>query len=557
MKKIIKYTSLVLAMLVATVSCETTELGILNDPNASTPESLDVDFTLNSIQFNFSEFFEEATGAGAEAVRLEYMFNEYNNRFQNTNANLQNTWQFAYAVVLQDIETLLPIATESELFVHSGIARTIKAYILMTLVDYWGDVPLSEAFAGGEGNLFPSVDPGADVYAVALAELNEAIADFNRNSVGSPAADLFYGGDVDSWITLVNTLKFKYYLNLRLTNQGEAASQIQSLIDGGNLILDSDNDFVWTAGTADLPLSKHQYYFNEYEQANTGDYISNYLMWTMAVEKGIDDPRLRYYVYRQVDAFPTDDATLDNEIDCHDDPRPASFAPIDAISAFPLPFCSLFGRGDGYWGRDHAEADGIPPDNTKRSTWGVYPAGGRFDDNDAESISAGDGLDGAGIWPIMMDSFVYFMRAEAALTLGTSDDPRTMLESGVRASIARVTGFLPNPGDFTNVPTDTDVEDYVSTVLDLYDAETTDQGRMAVIGKEYWIALFGNGIESFNLYRRTGSPINLQPTLLGLGNFPRTFLYPAVSVDRNPNMQQKSNLSVQTFWDNNPADFVQ
>ena len=141
------------------------------------------------------------------------------------------------------------------------------------------------------------------------------------------------------------------------------------------------------------------------------------MMWALAVEKGLEDPRLRYYVYRQVDAFPTDPATLDNEIDCWNDPRPDSFAPIDAISAVPLPFCSLFGRGDGYWGRDHAEADGIPPDNTKRATYGTYPIGGRFDDDDAESISAGDGLDGAGIWPIMMSSFAYFMRAEAALYL--------------------------------------------------------------------------------------------------------------------------------------------
>ncbi|MEM9000362.1 MAG: SusD/RagB family nutrient-binding outer membrane lipoprotein [Bacteroidota bacterium] len=555
--KIIKRITWLFALLIVSISCETTELGILNDPNVSSPDNLDVDFTLNAIQFNFSEFFEEATNAGAETVRLEYMFNQYENRFTNTNANLQNTWSLAYATVLQDIETLLPITDTSDLYVHSGIARTIKAYILMTLVDFWGDVPLSESFQGGDGVIFPTVDPGEEVYAVALQELNTAIADFARTSVGTPAQDLFYDGDTDSWTLLANTLKLKYYLNLRLTNQAEAASEIQALISGGNIITDSDNDFVWSAGTADLPLSKHQWYVDEYEAATPGEYMTNYMMWALAVEKGIDDPRLRYYIYRQVDAFPTDPATLDNEIDCWNDPRPASYAPIDAISPVPLPFCSLFDRGDGYWGRDHAEADGIPPDNTKRATYGTYPIGGRFDDNDAEPISAGDGLDGAGIWPIMMNSFVYFMRAEAALFLATSDDPRMMLEQGVRESIATVTGFLPNPGDFTNVPTQDDIDGYVDEVLSLYDAETSDTGRMNVIGKEYWISLFGSGIEGYNLYRRTGAPNNLQPTLLGTGNFPRTFLYPAVSVDRNQNIQQKGDLTVQTFWDNNPAGFIQ
>ena len=556
MKKVIQYTIGVFALLLATVSCETTELGILQDPNSSSPDNLDVDFTLNSIQFNFSEFYEESVQPGAEAIRLEQMFNEYANRFQNTNAALQNTWQLAYAVVLQDIETLLPTAQENDLYIHSGIARVIKAYVLMTLVDYWGDVPYADALSGGEGQLFPPVTPGAEVYAAALAELNQAIADLNTPASGAPAQDLFYDGDTDAWIALANTLKLKYYLNLSLTDQAGATSAIQSLINGGNLILSSDQDFTWKAGTADNPLSKHQYYVDEYEAATPGAYISNYLMWTMAVEKGIDDPRLRYYVYRQVDAFPGDVATLDNEIDCWNDPRPTTYAPIDAISAVPLPFCALFDRGDGYWGRDHAEADGIPPDNTKRSTYGPYPVGGRFDDDDAESIDSGDGLDGAGIWPIMMSSFTYFMRAEAAVRLGTSDDARAMLEAGVRESIATVQAFLPNPGDFTNVPDATDVDNYVDTVLALYDAETTNAGRMAVIGKEYWIAAFGNGVEPFNLYRRTGAPVNLQPTYLGLGNFPRTFLYPSVSVDRNSAVSQKPNLSVPTFWDNNPADLT-
>ena len=538
-------------------ACETTELDLLNDPNSPAPDNINVDFTLNSIEFNFAEFYESASAAGSEATRLEYQFDTYANNFNNTNPDVSSTWSTGYATVLRDIKALLPIAEENEFFVHAGIAKTIRAYTLMTLVDFFGDVPLSEALQGDEGLTFPGVDSASDVYSAALADLNDAIEDFGKTSISDPANDLFFDGDTDQWIKFANTLKLKYYLNTRLITQAESATQIQNLITDDNLITDSSDNFIWQFGTADLPQSRHQYYVNEYLAASTGDYISNYLMWTLAVEKSIDDPRLRYYVYRQVDEFPSDPATLDNEIDCWNDPRPSSYAPIDAISAVPLPFCSLFGRGDGYWGRDHAEADGIPPDNTKRATYGAYPAGGRFDDNDAEGISANDGLDGAGIWPIMTDSFVYFMRAEAALYLGTSDDARTMLETAVRASITNVTSILPNPIDFSNTPSQSDIDDYVTVVLNLYDSASSDTERMNVIGKEYWISLFGNGIEAYNLYRRTGAPNNLQPTLLGTGNFPRTFLYPNVVVDRNPNIQQKADLTVQTFWDNNPADFIQ
>ncbi|MDC6366697.1 SusD/RagB family nutrient-binding outer membrane lipoprotein [Allomuricauda sp. AC10] len=557
MKKNINKLFLIFLLLAVFWSCETTELDLTVDPNSPNPENLDTDFTLNRIQLDFAEIFEEATEAGAEAVRLEYMFGEYDVSYNSTNANTTRLWRVAYADVLEDIEALLPTAEASELFVHAGIARVMKAYTLMTLVDFFGDIPFSTANKGDEGELFPTVDNGEDVYAVALEELNNALADFDKTSTATPTNDLYYGGDVDKWIEFTNTLKFKYYLNLRLSDTAEASSGINALLNQ-NLIDDSDSNFIFQFGTADLPQSKHHYYVEEYEAATPGEYITNFLMWSLAVEKGFDDPRLRYYVYRQVGEFPTDPAVLNNEISCWNNSRPPTFAPIDAVIPVPLPFCSLFDRGDGYWGRDHANSQGIPPDNSKRSTFGPYPVGGRYDANDFDPISSGDGLDGAGIWPIMMNSFVYFMRAEAALTLGTVDDPAVMLEQAVRSSIADVQalgGSYVAGLDQSFVPTSDDVDNYVAYVMNQFNAATTDDARMAIIGKEYWIASFGNGVEAYNLYRRTGTPINMTPTLLGTSDFPRTFLYPAESVDRNFNIDQKT-LTVKTFWDTNADGFI-
>ena len=72
--------------------------------------------------------------------------------------------------------------------------------------------------------------------------------------------------------------------------------------------------------------------------------------------------------------------------------------------------------------------------------------------------------------------------------------------------------------------------------------------------KEYYIALWGNGIESYNNYRRTGKPSNMQPVLqTNPGPFIRSFLYPSVYVNLNKNATQKSSTAVQVFWDINPA----
>lgn len=554
MKNIFKY--LFAFSLIFFMSCEITDLDKQVDPTVPSPDNLDVDLTLNSIEINFASFFGSVTEATAEAVRLEYMFDRYEVNFNSSNANLQNAWSTAYATILEDVEALLVPAQENELYIHSGIARTIRAYVLLTMVDLFGDVPYAEANLGGE-NLFPGLSEGSEVYAAAISELDMALADFNNVADGTaePTTELFYDSDVSAWIDLVNTLKMKANLNLRLVNESGASTAINSILESGNFISDSDNNFVFQYNSSSL-IGKHPYFVEEYEAASVGEYIPNYLMWTMAVEKDVEDPRLRYYTYRQVNEFPTDPATLNNEIDCWNDPRPDSYAPVDAISPEPLPFCALFDRGDGYWGRDHAEADGIPPDNTKRTTFGVYPVGGKFDDDQARTISNTDGLQGAGIWPIMNASFVYFMRAEAALYLNTGEDPKVMLEEGVRTHIAYVMSFLSDPSQFDNVPSDDDVEAYVNEVLSLYDAAGSDEERMEVIAKEYWIALFGNGIEAYNLYRRTGHPKNLQPTLLGTGNFPRSFLYPNNSVNSNPSISQKADLTTQVFWDTNPAGFI-
>jgi hypothetical protein len=69
--------------------------------------------------------------------------------------------------------------------------------------------------------------------------------------------------------------------------------------------------------------------------------------------------------------------------------------------------------------------------------------------------------------------------------------------------------------------------------------------------------LFGNGIDAFNTYRRTGKPENLQGGLISnIGKAYRSFTYPSQYVTRNANATQKPDNAVQVFWDNNPANFI-
>ena len=74
-----------------------------------------------------------------------------------------------------------------------------------------------------------------------------------------------------------------------------------------------------------------------------------------------------------------------------------------------------------------------------------------------------------------------------------------------------------------------------------------------MIAKEFFVALYGNGIDAYNFYRRTGYPSDLQPDLEpNPGAFIRSFLYPAVYANNNNTVTQKTSVTEKVFWDNNP-----
>jgi hypothetical protein len=205
--------------------------------------------------------------------------------------------------------------------------------------------------------------------------------------------------------------------------------------------------------------------------------------------------------------------------------------------------------------------EGIPPDGLKRTAYGIYPAGGRFDNNAGQSVSPTAGSGGAGIQPIMLPAFVDFMLAEAALTMtGVAGNPKTLMLSGITksqnyvrafslaSSQASVISAFQTDAQFTKARTD-----YGTYVGAEYDAATAGR-RMYLVGREYWLSLYGNGNEAYNLYRRTGQPDGMQPGLLAnFGVFPRSLFYPNVYVTTNFNAVQKASQGVRVFWDTNPA----
>ncbi len=543
---------ILLALLLVTLSCETLDLDVNTDPNNATPANADVDLLLNGTLVDFSKWISEEDNdnrfgfeAGMRVVRMLHAYGPlYQNAFEP--GDFDDVWRQGYAGVLIDIKDLKDIAIPNNLTHHLGIAQVLESYTLTTLVDYFGDVPYSEAVMGAD-NLNPKTDDDQLIYDAALELLDKAILNLESTpsaGLSNGAKDLFYDGDISKWITLAKTLKLRIYNNTRLVDESTSRNGINALINDGDLLDLSAEDFNVSFGTNNAaPDVRHPQFINNYVNSPSGEYMSMYFMNLMV---STDDPRTRYYFYRQVGEYPANDAQGIFDLPCLAESYPSHYTPgVD-------PFCTSI--GDGYWGRIHFDDQGLPSDENKITTWGTFPIGGKFDDDSFATVKQTSGMQGAGIQPVILSSYVYLMRAEAALTLGTNDSDAAMLEAGIRASIDKVINFDPATLDSDFAASQAAINAYVDEVLLAYSTASNEE-KLNIIMTQAFIANWGNGVEPYNNYRRTGMPLNIQPAQTeNPGAFIRTFKYPSVAIDNNSNISPKADQTVKVFWDLNTAN---
>jgi len=549
------YKSLLILGIFFVSSCGLTDLeGNLNDPNNVSVDQLDLNLLHNKIQAEFANFQRECNETGMELTRMLSMIGGDNYQRAYQAQDNDDIWSAAYVDVLEQIETLVPKATALGAYTHAGTAKILKAYTYITLVDMFGDVPYLEANKGTTGNFNPVATTGKDIYANSIALLDEAIVDLGKTSLVGLSRDVYYGGSAAKWIALANTLKLKAYMNLRLTDNANAKSKIEALLKAD--IIDTEaEEFTYKYGTADIPTrSRTELYRQFYQTAagNANGYIGNYFLWEAYKSKGVEDPRWRYYFFRQVGSKKKALADDEKSVPCAISPKPDHYITTNQVFCFVEP---------GFYGRDHGNNDGIPPDGKAITAVGVYPYGGAVDVNPVDSVNyqkstlIGQGANGAGIEPIWMHFYTDFLKAEAYLTLGIAGDAKAAMLNGINGSIARVQKFGTAKGQVPPASLVASTSAYTTAIGTLYDGSADQLG---VAMKEYYVALWGNGVEAYNLYRRTGKPANIQPMrAVNGGKFIRSLVYPSDYANLNANAKQKTfDAFNKVFWDNNPDNFV-
>jgi hypothetical protein len=555
MKNITRKLSVVLLFVASACQLDNDTL----NPNTLTPGSADPDLLMSSIQLDFASFFSSASGNTDQLVRVQAMTGGYRYPTAINSSSANGVWGWGYQAVLINTKTLIPIAQAKKLTTHVAMAKIFEAYVYLTLVDMFNDVPQSDALGA---NQFPKTDNSSDVYTYAIGLLGEARAELAKTGTDAgtniaAGLDLYYGGDRAKWTALVNSLEIKAWMNIRTlpTRAAEADIKINALLFPTLVVptsfIDTEaENFTFKYGIATVPLSRHplyeQYYGNT--AGTAGGYFANYFLNEMYNGRGVQDPRWRYYFYRQVGSIVPLTAGFDvKALGCAPGTPPSHYQAVGAV------FCVF---EPGFYGRDHGDASGTPPDGGVITAAGVYPAGGRPDNNSVVNTSynkptkRGDGANGAGIQAIYMSFFTDFVKAEILARRGDAVNAKIAMTTGINNSIAQVKSFAVGKGQaVTPASLEPSTTAYQAAVSTAYDAAAN---KLDVIGREFYIAAFGNGIEAYNSYRRTSAPRNLQPTLqVGAGPWTRAFPYPATYSTLAGGPVKDNEIVNKVFWDGN------
>lgn len=174
----------------------------------------------------------------------------------------ENGWADMYTSTMENIYALKQ-GCDSIGFYHgyAGVARIMMAYSLQVMVDYWGDIPYTEALKGKENpfHLQPKYDPAAALYDTAARLVDDAIALFGStgNDIATPGdEDVLYGGDLDKWAKFGHAIKARLYLH---QSKGNAA-MAQKALDEIALSFSSNSDnasyFFAGGGTTTAPWAQ-------------------------------------------------------------------------------------------------------------------------------------------------------------------------------------------------------------------------------------------------------------------------------------------------------------
>ena len=413
-------------------------------------------------------------------------------------------WEGLYGAI-KDLDVIIKQGTAETRYTYAGVAKILKAYAFSVLVDVYGDCPFSEFNKFEQGIKQPKFDKGVDIYPQLIKLIDEGIADMQNTApnASKPANDDYiYKGNTTNWIKAANTLKLKLYTQVRLVQDVKA--QVAALLASPTTLINSQAEsFMLPYGPYGTTDDRHPAY-GDYNATQRGSQLFSPWLYEMMKGKNagiltnITDPRIPYYIYNQKAATGTPENCTDY--------RDGGFITIVFGSTGPC--------------RDGSNS-------ATYSLLGLYPAGGRYEDGAAKTITTLGALNaGTGALPHQFITYAdrLYLQAElinAGVATGTE---KAVFSKALDESFLQMDHIITNfikPGSsgapqvVPAIATLAATTTYKTAVLAAYDKAATASKRLEFIMTEKWINRIENPVDNWTDYRRTKFPVLFSPAPIG------------------------------------------
>ena len=393
--------------------------------------------------------------------------------------------------------------TRSNLY---NMARIIKAYQFMVLVDTYGDVPYTEAGFGFISSLnLPKYDDQKVIYTDILKELDEATKALDATKA-LENGDLFYKGNIAQWKKLGNSLLLRAGMRYSKIDAAKAQQYVAIAVTGGVMQSNADNAFVAFNSAFNHPSA------NSYQGTEKGNY---YLAKPFVdVLLSTNDPRLGVIAVKY--QFPANAlATAGTE-----DTNPMN------QQGMPL----------GY-NESTISNDPLYP--------GKSGAAWKYSQLNRRTVAKIDAPEF-----FITHAQTQLLLAEAAQRGWTSGTAASFYNAGVKAHMDQLK-------QYDALATISAAAQDAYLLANPFNASTALQQ----INTQYWIASFQNGSEAWANFRRSGFPVltpNPYPSVdpATTGDFVHRLVYPVREKSVNTTNYNEAvtrmgadNLGTRVFWD--------
>lgn len=494
-----------------------------------------------------------------------------------------------YVDILRDLvkmERSIDAMSDPTAFSHRlAMIKTWKSYCYYILASMYGPIPMSDAISdGSENKRYYKYDSEKEVYTQILADLTRASELFNVTgaNIASPVSgDPIYGGesngapDVTKWKKFCNSLRLNIAMHVQNIDIELARENALAALDSELFTSNADNAEL-KFGT--IEEQSNSYYYTRFIYNNTSFSKSTYPAigeYYFIYMTSYNDPRLPKLVKKSGEmrkgaekAYVFTDTITRPHMCFNKETTDKTYGKVAKCSDYKKH------QADGYniYRRDSLiveyTADYVPLNELNESVYGwewdiIDPTGSnqiRFTDPLSGGMSSGQYgpsfvqdrfVDQTATMTFLTYADVCFLRAEACLLFkNDAGSAKDAYESGIRASMEQygVTDyntFMNQPG----VKWGTSYEHAHHDRRMLYQANIlgangTD-GLFEQIYKQRYLADFFNGLEEWNLERRTRA-LNFPPYFANNGSsqvqgvgttynyWTERFIYPQSEISKNP-----------------------